>query len=173
MNTHEIPSPPPCPDGGVILKTKGPREKKYSLDDLHQLINFTQEKIQSANQAGVNVDTQIHHISCTIIDSPPIYHSNTNEIVELALNRLIIVMGIYCCQIIRKLTKNHIVTMYNQGINRPEFQKMHGLMKQCKDWALKQLPEKFTLQPPYVVDLRTRGLLVKVEEMKYKILQKL
>jgi hypothetical protein len=171
MNAYQIPSPPPQPEVGVVTKLQGPGEKKYSLWDLQQLIAFTQEKIQNAKNQNINVDSQVRDISTTIHDSPRLRHLETNEIIEVVLNRLIIVIGIYCNQVITKITKNRIVKLSNEGLNNPALSKKHGLIKQCLNWALRQLPEEISLKSPYEIDLQTRGLLEKVEDMKNKILR--
>jgi hypothetical protein len=171
MNAYEIPPPPPRPEDGNVIKLIGPGEKKYTLWDLQQLITFSKEKIQLAKEQGVEVGTQIQNISWTIADSPSLHDRVNQEINEVVLNRLITVIGIYCNQVIARITKHQILKLYKEGIDNPLLVNKHGLITQCMNWALRQLPDELSLKSPYEIDLRMRGLLGKVDEMKNKILR--
>ncbi|WP_154017818.1 hypothetical protein [Candidatus Protochlamydia phocaeensis] len=137
--------------------------------ELKHLTLITCEWINIARKDGVNVQTQIDKIKQTILDAPSIWDPHQSP--EIIYRHQLTVRGFYCSQIIRKITKHHILQTIKQARQIPALQSQLGLIDGCEKWLLKKLPGKFVKNPSEMAT-DCRGLLEKLEEMKGKVLKR-
>lgn len=169
MDTRNIPEPPPLPVRRATQQ-QPVSDPRYTLWDLNYIKQEIQEWLEKGQQAGVNLNKLIEKIAQAELQAPELYRSESNDISELALNQQVILLTLYCNQIIRKITKAAIVARGELGLKNPDLQPWHELIKGSQTFALRQLPPKLNISATESIALRCRAILDKVDEMEAKIL---
>ncbi len=136
--------------------------------DLQQLTLTTDQWIKKAKEKNVNVDEEIHLIAQTIMDSPgrdPL----SGELHEVTVVQQLILRGMYCSRIIRKIAEAEIRTLAQKGREDPSLRTQRALIDDCERWALAQLPSEWHLGDPGVTERLYYALSAKVKEMAAKV----
>jgi hypothetical protein len=170
------PLPPPARRHEVRLASHA-----YSTDDL-DLVNdeFKYWSAQARTQ-GVETRKITDKLVKSMLSAPPLHYEGTDKIREVTLVQQITVRGMYCSQIIRKITKKHIQRMAHTFRNTEMYGDRIKWIDKAENFALKLLPSKiFTLPQtqlnggisPHVMLKRCAHILAITEEMKEVIEKK-
>lgn len=138
--------------------------------DLAQLTLTTQEWIKKARMKNVDVDEEVHLIVQTIIDAPC---KEAGDLAEVTVVQQLMLRGMYCSRIIRKVAEAEIRCLAQAGREDPRMASQKWLIDDCEKWALSQLPSKWHLGDPSHTEHLYHKLSDKLKEMVTKIRSKL
>lgn len=138
--------------------------------DLSQLTLTTQEWIKRAKEKNVNVDDEIHHIVQTIVDAP---HHECGKLAEVTVVQQLMLRGMYCSRIIRKIAEAEIRQLAQAGRDDPKLRSKRVLIDDCERWALAQLPSEWRLGDPSGTERLYYSLSEKLKEMVGKVQSRL
>lgn len=136
--------------------------------DLLQLTETTHEWIKKAKELHVDVDEEMRLIVQTIIDAPG-SNPATGKLHEVTVVQQLLLRGMYCSRIIRKVAEAEIRCLAQAGREDPELQLLIPLINDCEQWALSQLPSNWQLGDPSSSVHRYHALKYKVNEMVSKV----
>lgn len=169
MIRPDIPEAPPIPQVRFSSSTRRDQgSPQYCEWDLKELTLYTQDWFREAEKEGVDISEQKRKIVQVILDAPG-PDPRTNKLHEVTLVQQIVVRGMYCSQIIREITLQKIRRIAEAGRQTKELSHKIGLINQCENWALKQLPGKIFLRSPKIMAQQCYWLLGRVDEMRMKI----
>lgn len=136
--------------------------------DLLQVTMTTQEWIKKARDYNVDIEEEVHKIDQTIVDAPE-PDPTTHLLSEVAILQQLMLQGMYCSRIIRKLAKAEIQRTAEIGRANPQLQSQIWLINDCERWALSQLPSEWCLGDPTRTIHKYYALKEKINEMTFKV----
>lgn len=166
-----IPSAPPAPTYSGTGVNESITTKHFSQQDLIEVNCQTRNWLNIARQENVNVGKEWNKIQWTILDGLSVLNQ-TQQMSEVLLVQQVTTRRLYCCQIIRKVTRQRIENFASALSQIKGLQHQLDFINRCKNWALKFLPARVFLHSPDIMEEKCKIILNHVEDMREKILAK-
>ena len=169
LSVTNAPTPPPPP----VFRTNPifRADTKYNRDDLVELAHDVGRLVKAAAEKNVDISKEFTKIHWTFMDGLYVLEQ-TGTMTEVALIHQVTMRQLYCCQIVRKMTKHFIHNAFDSLAQNPRCKKHLNLINGSRVWVLKQLPPGMYLEPLQKMEKICTVLQNKVKEIQEKIINR-